>query len=79
MPIRILLTEDQQMVREGLRSLIHTQPDLKVVAEADDGRAAMRLAMELLPERLRDHELYKQMPVFFIGAQDGDDGVRRVQ
>ena len=38
------------MIREGLRLLINAQPDMEVVGEADDGRAALALAAELLPD-----------------------------
>ncbi len=37
-------------MRQGLRNLLEKEPDLQVVAEAEDGRAAVRLAREFLPE-----------------------------
>ncbi len=37
-------------MREGLRTLIEKQPDMKVVAEAEDGRTAVQLAQKLFPE-----------------------------
>jgi hypothetical protein len=37
--IRIVLTEDHEMVRSGLRLLLENEPDLEVVAEASDVRA----------------------------------------
>lgn len=40
-PIRVALVDDQQLVRSGLAMLIDSQPDLQVVAEADNGRAAV--------------------------------------
>ena len=40
-PIRVALVDDQQLVRSGLAMLINSQPDLEVVAEADNGRAAV--------------------------------------
>jgi two-component system, NarL family, response regulator NreC len=48
--IRILLVDDHKIVRTGLRSLIDGQSGMMVVAEADDGRAAMQLIKELRPE-----------------------------
>jgi two-component system, NarL family, response regulator NreC len=39
--VRILLADDHDMVRAGIRSVLATQPDLEVVAEADDGDAAV--------------------------------------
>lgn len=41
MPARILLADDHAMVRSGLRMIIDAEPDFQVVAEADDGYAAV--------------------------------------
>jgi DNA-binding NarL/FixJ family response regulator len=49
MSIRILLVDDHKITREGLRSLLEKQQDMDVVAEAENGRTAVRLAHELLP------------------------------
>lgn len=43
-PIRILLVDDQQLVRAGFRMVIDSQPDMEVIAEANDGREAVTLA-----------------------------------
>ncbi len=50
MSIRILLADDHKITREGLRSLLDKQPDMEVLAEAQEGRTAVRLARELLPD-----------------------------
>jgi two-component system, NarL family, response regulator NreC len=50
MTIKILLADDHQIMRIGLRSLIEKQPDMEVVAEAQDGREALRYAAELRPD-----------------------------
>jgi DNA-binding NarL/FixJ family response regulator len=42
-PIRVVLVDDQQMVRAGFRMVIDSQPDLTVVGEAGDGAAAVEL------------------------------------
>ncbi|HEX2315569.1 MAG TPA: response regulator transcription factor [Thermomonospora sp.] len=48
--IRVLLVDDQHLVRMGLRMLCEAAPDLQVVAEAGDGRDAVRLAAEHVPD-----------------------------
>jgi two-component system, NarL family, response regulator NreC len=45
----VLLAEDHEMVREGLRRLINEQPDFEIVAEAADGADAVRLCSETHP------------------------------
>lgn len=50
MSTRILLADDHQITRQGLRSLIDSQSDMEVVAEAQDGRAAIQLTKKLKPE-----------------------------
>jgi DNA-binding NarL/FixJ family response regulator len=49
-PIRVVLAEDQAIVRAGFRALIDAEPDLDVVAEAADGREAVELARSLRPD-----------------------------
>ena len=48
--LRIVLADDHVMLREGLKSLVNAQPDMEVVGEADDGRAALERAQELRPD-----------------------------
>ena len=48
--IRILIADDHQMMRAGLRALLEQRPGVKVVAEADDGRTAVQLAQQLSPD-----------------------------
>jgi two-component system response regulator NreC len=48
--IRILLADDHKIMREGLRSLLEKQPSMEVVAEAENGRTAVRLAQEQSPD-----------------------------
>ncbi|PYS51143.1 MAG: DNA-binding response regulator [Acidobacteria bacterium] len=51
-PIHILIADDHAMVRAGLRKVIEGQPDMDVVGEADDGKAAIQLTLQLNPDVL---------------------------
>jgi DNA-binding NarL/FixJ family response regulator len=48
--IRILIADDQALVRAGFRALLDAEDDIEVVGEAADGAAAVRLAMEHVPD-----------------------------
>jgi two-component system, NarL family, response regulator NreC len=50
MSIRILLADDHQLLRQGLHALIEEQPDMTVIAQAEDGRATVQLAAKLRPD-----------------------------
>lgn len=49
-PIRVLLADDHTLVRNGIRALLERVPEIQIVAEADDGREAMRLIKEHQPD-----------------------------
>jgi two-component system, NarL family, response regulator NreC len=49
-PIRLMLVDDHQVVRTGLKSFLETQPDLQVVDEANNGREAIEHALESRPD-----------------------------
>jgi DNA-binding NarL/FixJ family response regulator len=68
--IRVLLVDDQPLIRSGFRALLDAEDDIAVVAEAADGAAALTLAREHLPDvALVD----VQMPVV-----DGIEATRRI-
>jgi two-component system response regulator NreC len=50
MIIRIVLADDHKIVRDGLRSMLADESGMQVVAEAEDGRTAVRLAHDLSPD-----------------------------
>ena len=50
MSIKILLADDHKIIREGLRSLLENEPDMEVVAEAENGRKTIQLVRELIPD-----------------------------
>ena len=49
-PIRIMLVEDHQVVREGLRRMLEMEDDMKIVAEASNGQEALAWVKTLAPE-----------------------------
>ena len=50
MSIRVLLCDDQALVRSGFRLILESREDLEVVGEAEDGREAIELARRLDPD-----------------------------
>lgn len=49
-PIRVLLADDQQLLRTGFKLVLGTEPDLDIVGEATDGVEAVEMARRLLPD-----------------------------
>ncbi|HRU95044.1 MAG TPA: response regulator transcription factor [Anaerolineae bacterium] len=89
--IRIVLVDDQAMFREGLRTLLTTQPDFEVVGEAANGGEALRLCATCQPEVvLMDlrmpvldgvaatrqlHALYPDVRVIVLTTFDDDEDI----
>ena len=69
--IRVLLADDHGIVREGLRLLLRSAPDIAVVGDADNGAAALSLAQQLSPDVVI---LDLDMP-----AGDGATALRAIQ
>lgn len=68
--LRVLVADDQALIRTGLRTMLETEPDLAVVAEAEDGAQAVRLTADLRPDVVL---LDIRMPVL-----DGLEAARRI-
>ncbi|MEV0779909.1 response regulator [Streptomyces sp. NPDC050433] len=68
--IRVLLADDQSLVRAGFRALLDAQPDIEVAGEAADGDEALRKVRELAPDVVL---MDIRMPVM-----DGLDATRRI-
>jgi DNA-binding NarL/FixJ family response regulator len=69
-PIRVLLVDDQQLVRTGFRMILADEPDIEVVGEAPDGRAALEASTRLRPDVI---VMDIRMPVL-----DGVEATRRL-
>lgn len=50
MPIKVILVDDQQLMREGIKMLLELEDDIELVAEAGDGREAVRLYEQHVPD-----------------------------
>ncbi|OWA00520.1 DNA-binding response regulator [Streptomyces sp. CS113] len=50
MPVRVLLVDDEPLVRAGLRAVLEAQPDIEVVGEAADGAAVIPLVRQTRPD-----------------------------
>ena len=68
--IRVLLVDDQPLIRTGLRMVLNAQPDIEVVGEAADGLQAIETAHQLQPDIVL---MDVRMP-----AMDGVDATRRI-
>lgn len=50
MRIKVMVADDHQLTRQGIRSLLEREKDMEILAEANDGRSAVNLAKELNPD-----------------------------
>jgi len=69
-PIRVLLVDDHAIVRDGIRSLLTTQPDIEVVGEANNGQDAVSMAESLLPDVI--------LMDLVMPGMDGIEAIRRI-
>lgn len=71
-PITILIVDDHQVVRQGVRAFLETQGDLLVIGEAASGEEAVRLTSQQVPDVIL-------MDLVMPGGVDGVEATRRVK
>ena len=78
--VRVLIADDQQLVRTGLRMILDAEPDIDVVGEATNGREAVAMARELEPDvvlmDIRMPELDGIEATRRVVQRDGDTSTR---
>jgi NarL family two-component system response regulator LiaR len=70
MPIRVLIVDDSQVIRDAIRTFLADRSDIQIVAEAENGLRAVHLARELRPDVI---VMDTRMPVM-----DGLEATRRI-
>jgi NarL family two-component system response regulator LiaR len=70
-PARILVADDHVLIREGIRAMLESEPDLEVIGEATNGREALELCRKLCPELVL---MDVRMPVM-----DGLEATRKIK
>jgi NarL family two-component system response regulator LiaR len=68
--VRVLVTDDHVVVRQGIRALLATEPDIEVVGEAENGREAVTQAEKLRPDVILMDLVMPEM--------DGIEAIRRI-
>jgi DNA-binding NarL/FixJ family response regulator len=92
--ITILLVDDHTVLRQGLRALLQTEPDMEIVGEAENGRQAVQMAAKLAPDVVvmdiampqlngleATHQICKEAPlakVLILSSYADDEYVRRL-
>lgn len=71
-PITVAIVDDHQLVRQGVRHFLETQPDLQVVGEAASGEEAVQLVAETVPDVVL-------MDLVLPGPVDGVEATRRIR
>jgi DNA-binding NarL/FixJ family response regulator len=69
-PVRVLLAEDHEMVREAMRIMLELEPSVEVVGEAANGEEALRLSQSLNPDLV--------LMDIRMGGMDGVEATRRL-
>lgn len=91
--IRVLLADDHTILRQGIRSLLEHEPDIEVIAEAEDGHQAVKIAAQQKPDvilmdiampRLNGLEatsqikkIYPEAKVLILTMHDNEEYIRR--
>jgi NarL family two-component system response regulator LiaR len=70
-PITVMIVDDHEMVRRGASSYLEAQPDISVVAQAESGEEAVKLAQEFIPDVV--------LMDLVMPGMDGVDATRRVK
>ena len=92
--IRVLLTDDHRILREGIRALIEDQEDMVVVGESEDGLATVKKAAGLLPDVVvmdiampllngleatrQIHRDFPQVKVLILTMHENEEYIRQV-